>query len=147
MKKYFFLLSFVFLLAVFPVSAQDISTPENSSTTTLWNPLSLNSSYLTSYYYKAGDETVFHGTITNYDYNTFHRVLISIEIYNEDYHRVAQVFYNPIPLNFNDYINVELISPRSLPPGRYYYTVGVYDAQSFKLMGWYPAYQQFTVYE
>lgn len=147
MKKLFYIAAIIFLFTFFPVHAQDVATPENQSTITIWNPVSLTENYLTDYYFKEGNETVFHGKVVNYDYNAVHQVLISVEIYNENRKRVSQVFYYPITLNPSHYVNVELISPRALTAGRYYYAVGIYDAQTFKQMGWFPAYQQFTVYK
>lgn len=154
-NKRFLILTIISILlsvaVLFPTVIKADSTdgtfniPANTSMDTVWNPLALSANYLTSYYIKQGDETVFHGTVTNYSTSESPDVIITASIYNQDHQRMNQVIFYKFHFAPFEYVNFEMISSRSLPPGQYYYTLGIYDAASLNQIAWYPGYQSFTV--
>jgi hypothetical protein len=159
-KKYFAYVSLIILgmgtiskLAMsMPVRAateidavQQVEIPGNSSMETVWNPVALTSNSLTNYYFSQGNTTVFLGTIANYNYNTPKTVTITFNIYDQQHHQVDQAVFSNISFQPFEQKNFSFQSPSNLAPGMYYYAVGVYQAGSNNLIGWYPGYQWFTV--
>ncbi len=77
--------------------------------------------------------------------STGQKILLDLELYDSTGQQVAQTFLDKITLPAHKNATLGLTAPASLPPGTYYFSVGVFTPGWGELTHWYHAVKSLTV--
>jgi hypothetical protein len=76
---------------------------------------------------------------------TGQKVLIDLELYDSDGHKLAQAFQDKVIIPAHKSVDMSLTPPATLSAGTYYYSVGIFTSDWKGLVHWYDRVQSFTI--
>ena len=126
------------------IDSSNLPIPNNPAQS-IWYPVALTNSFMSSYYLPPSQTTTFFGNVENYSYNITQNVLISASFVDKNNVPVALKTWNNVTLSPFQSRLIQLTSPANLNPGIYYVNVGIYTSNGSNLLGWFTHYQNFTV--